>query len=183
MDQTESNEVPTSVRPNNINEQYVQRTSINNVDFSNVNNENSLHVHGSVPVTQNVTYEFYLPTGDARVYLVTYTELSTHEIARRLNSRVNLSHIPEYQFPYHYNLQSLIHQQIQQQVQQTGNYQRDNNSDAMMIQPTTQAYSENHIFNASTIPSSEVVSDTIQVTPDIGSDEGDIGLTNRVDPK
>ncbi|PKB94977.1 hypothetical protein RhiirA5_437634, partial [Rhizophagus irregularis] len=34
------------------------------------------------------------------------------------NNSINLSHIPDYQFPHHYNVQSLIQQQIQQRVQQ-----------------------------------------------------------------
>ncbi|CAG8439540.1 13999_t:CDS:2 [Funneliformis caledonium] len=167
MDQAENNYVPSSNHPNNIDEQNVQRTSINNVDeFSNIRNETSLHVHDTVPVNQNFTYEFYLPTNDARIYHVTYTELPTHEIARRLNSRINLSHVPEFQFPYHYNIQSLIHQRIQQQLQQT---------------TTSQAYSENPIYNEASTPSSEVVSDIMQDTQDMGCDEGGSGLINRAD--
>ncbi|PKY48333.1 hypothetical protein RhiirA4_463907 [Rhizophagus irregularis] len=66
-----------------------------------------------------VFFYFYLPN-DAIVYRVTYSELNPSENVQLLNNGrqgFQISHIPDYQLSHHYNLQSLIRQQIQQQVQ------------------------------------------------------------------
>jgi hypothetical protein len=93
----------------------IQHTSINNVEKSS---------NTTTFVPQNVTFEFYFPL-HSRMYHVTYTELRPSENARLLNNSINLSHIPNNQFPYHFNIQSLIQQQIQQQVQQPVYHQQD----------------------------------------------------------
>src|SRR5438034_729976 len=89
------------------------------------------------------------------IYHVTYTELHPLENARLLNNSINLSHIPDHQFPHHYNVQSLIQQQIQQQVQQVQQpvvYQQNNiqqQSFDTSIQPTSQVYSDNNAYYTS----------------------------------
>ncbi|PKC07213.1 hypothetical protein RhiirA5_418496 [Rhizophagus irregularis] len=110
--QTGNNFAPSHFLDNNNND---QRTSINNVGMSN-----TFIINTITPTLQNDTFEFYFPLhdNDTRIYYITYTELHPLEIAQFLNNRVNLSCIPDHQFPQHYNIQSLIRQQIQQQVQQ-----------------------------------------------------------------
>ncbi|CAB5198416.1 unnamed protein product [Rhizophagus irregularis] len=59
------------------------------------------------------TFEFYLPLpNDTRIYRVTYKALYLFEVAQLLNKNINLSHIPDYEFPHHYNIQSLIKQRF-----------------------------------------------------------------------
>src|SRR5581483_7436533 len=92
---------------------------------SNNNNlvNDGMHVHVASPnsyvaslnslASQN-TFEFYLfLPNDIRIYHVVYTELHIFEIAQLLNDRINL----------YYNTQTLIQQQIQQQVQLSVGYQ------------------------------------------------------------
>ncbi|RIA89798.1 hypothetical protein C1645_824252 [Glomus cerebriforme] len=111
MHQTENSFAPLQILNNN--EQNIQHSSINNATMSNT------IINTAIPAPQNATFEFYFPFG-SRIYHITYqcTELHPLENARLLNNNINLSHIPNYQFPHHYNIQSLIQQQIQQQVQQ-----------------------------------------------------------------
>ena len=160
--QTENSFVPLQI-PNNNNElNNVQHTSINNVGMSNP----TLHIH------QNTTFEFYLPLpNDTRVYHVTYTELNSFDIARRLNNNINLSHIADYHLPHHHNIQSLIqqliHQQVQQQVQQPVESQiYQPNSTQHQSFDTMRTSHDNNIYNAA---SSEPISDNrdtiMQTTP------------------
>src|SRR5436190_19797123 len=116
MDQTGNNFVPSQIIDNN-NENF-QHTS--NVGMSNM----ILDTNTTAPAApQNTTFQFYLPLpNDTRVYHVTYRELDSSEIAQFLNNSINLSHIPYYQFPHHYNLQSLIQQRI---VQPPVDYQQN----------------------------------------------------------
>ncbi|GBC09212.1 hypothetical protein RclHR1_00870003 [Rhizophagus clarus] len=114
-----------------------------------VNNTNT-----TPPTLQNNTFEFYLPLpNDTRIYHITYTELNSTEVARLLNNRIDLSHIPDHRFPYHYNVQHLIRQQI---GQQSVGYQQNTiprqSSDTMNIQPIFQEYSDNSTYNVSSIP-------------------------------
>jgi hypothetical protein len=62
-------------------------------------------------MTQSTTFEvyFHLPN-DTRIYRVTYSELHPSENIRLLNNGIDLSHIPDYQFPHHYDVQSSIRQ-------------------------------------------------------------------------
>jgi hypothetical protein len=76
----------------------------NNIGISNSNNN---------------VFEFYLPLpNDNRIYRVTYTELNSFEIARRLNNDIDISHIPDSQLSHHQNVQHFIRHQIHQRVQQ-----------------------------------------------------------------
>ncbi|CAB4391429.1 unnamed protein product [Rhizophagus irregularis] len=133
--QTGNNFAPSHFLDNNNND---QRTSINNVGMSN-----TFIINTITPTLQNDTFEFYFPLhdNDTRIYYITYTELHPLEIAQFLNNRVNLSCIPDHQLPQHYNIQSLIRQQIQQQVQQPV-YQQNSvqqQSFDTIIQPTQQS--------------------------------------------
>ncbi|CAG8756926.1 uncharacterized protein OCT59_027259 [Rhizophagus irregularis] len=144
---------------NNNNDQH---TSINNVEMSNTIIINTL------PALQNDTFEFYFPLpNSARIYYVTYTELHPLENARLLNNSINLSRIPDHQLPHHYNLQSLIRQQIQQQGQQPV-YQQNNVQQQFFdttIQPTSQVYSDNNnAYNAASNSVNGTISDNIQDT-------------------
>ena len=56
--------------------------------------------------------EFYLPLPPR----VRYTALQLIEVAQLLNNGIDLSHISDHQFPHHHNIQSLIRQQIQQDI-------------------------------------------------------------------
>ncbi|PKK63847.1 hypothetical protein RhiirC2_788330 [Rhizophagus irregularis] len=61
-------------------------------------------INNTTSAPQNITFEFYLSLpNDTRIYHVTYTELNSMEIARLLNNRIDLSHIPDHQLPFHYN--------------------------------------------------------------------------------
>ncbi|PKK61869.1 hypothetical protein RhiirC2_815941 [Rhizophagus irregularis] len=93
-----------------------------------INNSNDI-----APASQNNTFEFYLPLpNDTRIYHVIYTELNSTEIARLLNNRIDLSHIPNHRLPYHYNVQHIIRQQITIPQQ---------SFDTMDVQPIYQEYS------------------------------------------
>src|SRR6266496_2092483 len=83
-------------------------------------------INTATPAPQNAVFEFYfhLPD-DTRIYRVTYSELHPSENIQLLNNGINLSHIPNHQFPHHYNIQSQIQQQILQQVQQPVYYQQN----------------------------------------------------------
>jgi hypothetical protein len=152
-DQTENNFTPSQIVDNNF-----QHNSTNNVD--NVGTS----VTNLAP--QNITYEFYLPLpNEGRIYYVTYTELDTLEIARHLNNRIDLSHIPNNQFSRHYNIQSLIHQQFQQ-VQQPVNQQQQS------FNNMTQVYSN---YN----DSNENITDNMQ---DTGYDEVRPVTENMLNP-
>ncbi|RGB29823.1 hypothetical protein C1646_766134 [Rhizophagus diaphanus] len=75
--------------------------------------------------TTHKTFKFYLPLpNDTRIYCVTYTALNLFEIAQLLNNGINLSHIPEYQFPHHYNIQFLIRQFVESQIYQPNGIQQ-----------------------------------------------------------
>ncbi|GBC45157.1 uncharacterized protein OCT59_027324 [Rhizophagus irregularis] len=151
MDQTGNSSAPQNNNENN------QHTLINNVGVSDTN-LNTLHINSINPtilVPHNTTFEFYFPSpNDARIYHVTYqyTELHPLENARLLNDRINLSHIPDYQLPHNYNLQSLIQQQIQQQVHHPIVYQQNNTQQQPFdtTQPISQVYSNNDTYNAAT---------------------------------
>ncbi|CAB4435142.1 unnamed protein product [Rhizophagus irregularis] len=130
------------------NNENIQHTLINNVGVSNTN-LNTLH---SVPHNNNkFEFYFYLPN-DTRIYRVTYSysELNPSENVQLLNNGINLSHIPDYLFPHHYNVQSRIQQQIQQQVQHSNIYQQNDIQQQSFdtTQPTSQEYSNNDIYNA-----------------------------------
>ncbi|CAG8653034.1 uncharacterized protein OCT59_003534 [Rhizophagus irregularis] len=143
MNKTENSFAPLQVLDNRGNE-IIQHTLINNdnVEIPNIN-LNTLHdtidtlntLNTATSMTQNTIFEFYfhLPN-DTRIFHVTYSELHPSENIRLLNNSINLSHIPDYQFPHHYNVQSLVRQQIQQRVQQP--------FDIMRSQPTPQVYLE-----------------------------------------
>ncbi|GBC09688.1 hypothetical protein RclHR1_09040007 [Rhizophagus clarus] len=95
---------------NNNNEPSYRQTS--NVGMPSRN-------HNSGPATSGPkTFEFYFPlsndTNDTRIYYVTYTELNSLDIARRLNENIDLSHIPNYQLSNHHNVQNSIQRQIVQ---------------------------------------------------------------------
>ncbi|GBB84155.1 hypothetical protein RclHR1_01080011 [Rhizophagus clarus] len=137
------------------------QTFVNSVGMSSNFNINT------TPSLQNDTFEFYFPLpNDTRIYYVTYTELHPLENAQLLNNSINLSHIPEYQFPHHYNIQSLIRQQIQQVQQHI--YQQNNVQQQFFntaIQPTPQvAYSadNNNVYNMAPNPVNGTISDNIQ---------------------
>ncbi|RIA79165.1 hypothetical protein C1645_841377 [Glomus cerebriforme] len=135
MDPTGNNFVPLQI-PDNNNENNFQHTSINTI----------------TPAPQDAIFVVYLSLpNDTRIYRVTYqyTELHPLENVQLLNNRIN---IPDSQFPHHYNIQSLIQQQIQQQVHQPVVYQQNNiqqqSFDTMRIQPTSQInYSDNNANN------------------------------------
>ncbi|PKC54381.1 hypothetical protein RhiirA1_477426, partial [Rhizophagus irregularis] len=97
--------------------------------------------------------------------------LNPSENVQLLNNGINLSHIPDYQLPHHYNVQSLIQQQIQQRVQHPivlSN--RQQSFDA--TQPTSQVYSNNDTYNTASISVNGIVSyDNMQ-------DMGDTGFNN-----
>ncbi|EXX56038.1 hypothetical protein RirG_219790 [Rhizophagus irregularis DAOM 197198w] len=64
---------------------------------------------------------------------------------------IDLSRIPSHQLPHHYNIQSLIRQQIQQQVQQSIYHQNNVQQQFIdtTIQPTSQVHSDNNnVYNA-----------------------------------
>ncbi|GBB94646.1 hypothetical protein RclHR1_23980003 [Rhizophagus clarus] len=144
------------------NEQY---TSLNNVGISNTFN----NTHNTTPpATQNVTFEFYFPfllPNDTRIYHDTYqyTELHPLENVRLLNNRINLSHIPDHQFPLHNNIHSLIQQQIQQQVQQPV-YQQNTeyNIQQQLFDTTSQIDSSNNTHDTTSISINGTISDNIQ---------------------
>ncbi|CAB4408112.1 unnamed protein product [Rhizophagus irregularis] len=122
MNQTENSFAPLQVLDNRGNE-TIQHTLINNdnVEIPNIN-LNTLHdtidtlntLNTATSTTQNTIFEFYF-------HLPNDTPLT------------NLSHIPDYQFPHHYNV-PLVRQQIQKRVQQP--------FDIMRSQPTPQVYFE-----------------------------------------
>ena len=163
MDQTGNIFAPLD----NNNELNIQHTSINDVGMSNT------AVNTATPATsQNIAYEFYfhLPN-DTRIYRVTYSELHPSENIRLLNNGINLSHIPDHQFPHHYNIQSQIQQQIQQQAQQPVYYQQNGiqqqSFDTMMIQPnlpTLQVYSDNNVYSTVSTSVNGAISDNTQDT-------------------
>jgi hypothetical protein len=119
MDQTENNFAPLQILDNK--NESIQHTLINNTGITdtNLNTFTINTINTATSTTQNTTFEFYfhLPN-DARIFRVTYSELQPSENIRLLNSGINLSHIPDYKLPHHYNVQSFIRQQIQQRVQQ-----------------------------------------------------------------
>ena len=77
-----------------------------------------------------------------------------------------ISHIPDHQFPYHYNIQSLIKQQIQQQFQQPVVYQQNSIQQSFdtMIQPTSQVYSDDNAHNTASVSVNGTNSDDNQDT-------------------
>ncbi|PKY49752.1 hypothetical protein RhiirA4_465861 [Rhizophagus irregularis] len=89
--------------------------------------------------TTHKTFKFYLPLpNDTRIYCVTYTALNLlFEIAQLLNNGINLSHIPDYQFPHHYNIQFLIRQFVESQIYQPNGIQQQ----SFGFQPNSQVYS------------------------------------------
>ncbi|CAG8574715.1 uncharacterized protein OCT59_008962 [Rhizophagus irregularis] len=107
-------------QPNGIQQQFFRFQSNSQVyssDINPLNNNNDpnilindgTHINIASPAPQN-TFEFYLPSPYGMlIYHVTYTELHSFEIAQLLNNDCII------QFLNHYN--SLIQQQLQQQVQ------------------------------------------------------------------
>ncbi|CAB4442796.1 unnamed protein product [Rhizophagus irregularis] len=152
----QADNISTLFHNNNNNDQH---TSINNVEMSNT------FIINTLPALQNDTFEFYFPLpNSARIYYVTYTELHPLENARLLNNSINLSRIPDHQLPHHYDLQSLIRQQIQQQGQQPV-YQQNNVQQQFFdttIQPTSDT--NNNANNAASNSVNETISDNIQNT-------------------
>jgi hypothetical protein len=103
--QTGNSSSSRQILNNNNNSENIQQSLINSVEVSNPN-LNTLPIstiNTPTPAPQN---EFYLLSGDARIYYVTYqyTELHPLENVRLLNDRINLSHIPNYQIPHHNNM-------------------------------------------------------------------------------
>ncbi|CAB5213428.1 unnamed protein product [Rhizophagus irregularis] len=120
----------------------------------NVQLLNALHnINTATPAPQNVTFEFYFHlSDDTRIYRVTYSELSPSENVQLLNNGINLSHIPDYLLPDHYYLQSLIRQQIQQQVQHPVYQQNDIQQQSFdNSQSTSQMYSNNDTYSNETV--------------------------------
>ncbi|CAB4493039.1 uncharacterized protein OCT59_026909 [Rhizophagus irregularis] len=133
---TGNNFVP-SIIDNNENFQHTSMI----LDTSHINN-----IDMTALAPQNITFEFYLPLpNDTRIYHVTYTELNSVGIAQLLNDRINLSHILNHRLPYHYNIQNLIRQEI---VQKSTSQQ---SFDTMDIQRNFQEYSDNNVFDVSSI--------------------------------
>ncbi|GBB89013.1 hypothetical protein RclHR1_15650001 [Rhizophagus clarus] len=99
-----------------------------------------------------IRFEFYLPLPND-IYHITYTELNSIEIARLLNNRIDLSHVSNHSNQYHCNVQNLIQQQ---NFQQPVGYQQDivpqQSFDTMHIQPTFQEYSDDNIYDISSVP-------------------------------
>ncbi|PKY47773.1 hypothetical protein RhiirA4_463139 [Rhizophagus irregularis] len=86
----------------------------------------------------------------------------------KCETSINLSHIPDPQFPLHNNIHSLIQQQIQQLIQLLV-YQQNtaNNIQQQLllfetIQPTTQVFSNNNTFDTTSISVNGTISDNIQ---------------------
>ncbi|GBB84156.1 hypothetical protein RclHR1_01080012 [Rhizophagus clarus] len=97
--QTGNGSTPLHILNNNNND---QQTFVNTVRMPN-----TFIIDTTTPTFQNDTFEFYLSLpNDTRIYYITYTELHQLEIARLLNNSINLSRIPDHQFPNHYNTDS-----------------------------------------------------------------------------
>ncbi|CAB4478438.1 hypothetical protein RhiirA5_427682 [Rhizophagus irregularis] len=159
MDQTGNSSAPQQIF-NNKNES-IQHTLINNVGISDLN---TLHINSTTPAPYNTTYEFYfhLPN-DTRIYRVTYSELNLSENVQLLNNGIN--HIPGYLLPHHYNVQSLIQKQIQQQVQHPIYQQNDIQQQSFdTTQSTFQVYSNNDTYNTASISVNGTVSYDMQDT-------------------
>jgi hypothetical protein len=121
-------------------------------DYSNL--DQTANTFAVAPTLRNAIFEFYLPLPNGRI---TYTELDSLEIARLLNNRIDLSHVPDDQLPRHHNIQSFIQQQF---LQQPIDYQQNNVQQQYFdIQPT-QVYSHDH--NTASIPTNETISDDIR---------------------
>ncbi|RIA97129.1 hypothetical protein C1645_314545 [Glomus cerebriforme] len=136
MNQTGNSSTPSQIADNN----NFQQTS--NVNMPNTNST-ILHDNTVAP-PQNTTFEFYLPLpNDTRVYYVTYTELDSLEIARRLNNGMNNGMNIS---PFHYNIQSLIHQLIHQIQQQNIQQQSFDN-----ISQMSQMYVDNNAHNTASV--------------------------------
>ena len=121
---------------------FYSDSSIYNTTLIPSNINDNIH-----PVPQN-TFEFYLYLPNYMyIYRVTYTELHTFEVAQLLNNSINL----------YYNIQSLIHQQIQQPVE-SQIYQDSVQSMNIQVQSL-----DDNIYNDS-IPSNKVISENTQDT-------------------
>ncbi|RGB41679.1 hypothetical protein C1646_810528 [Rhizophagus diaphanus] len=181
MDQT-GNSFTTQQILNNNNNENIQHTLINNGGVPNTD-LNTLHTNTNhtTLASQNTIFEFYfhLPN-DTRIFHVIYSELNPSENVQLLNNGINLSHIPYYQLPHHYNVQSLVRQQIQQRVQHHTVYQQNDRIQQQSFdttQPTSsQVYSNNdtnnNTYNAASISANGIVSyDNMQ-------DMGDTGFNN-----
>src|ERR1041384_2460698 len=93
------------------------------------------------------TFEFYLPVpNDTRIYRVRYTALRLFEVARLLNNCIDLSHISDNQLSHHYDVQSLIQQQIRQNLVESQIYQQIGTQQLSF-------YSDSSIYNTTLIPS------------------------------
>ena len=128
-------------------------TSIDNVGMPNLNTSTA------IPAPQNTIYEVYLPLPNGSICYVTYTVLSTLEISRLLNNRIDLSHIPDDQLSHHHNIHSFVQQQF---LQQPVDYQQNDIQQQQCFdsQPP-QIYSDNTVYNEVSIPSNEAISDDI----------------------
>ena len=72
--------------------------------------------------------------------------LHLFEVARLLNDCISLSHISSDQYSHHHNVQSLIQQQIQQNLIESQIYQRNGTRQQSF-------YPDGNIYNATSIPS------------------------------
>ncbi|GBC04013.1 hypothetical protein RclHR1_05470004 [Rhizophagus clarus] len=170
ISQTGNNFTPLQILDNNNNNDNVNiqhHTSNNNLGMSSVSLNDT-----ATPALQNATFEFYCPlSNDTRIYHVTYqfTELHPLENARLLNDRINLSHIPNYQLQLHRNVESLIRQQIQQQVQQPVVYQQNSiQQQSFDTIQSSQAYLNNNAYDTASVSVNGTVSHDMQDTRNTG---------------
>jgi hypothetical protein len=131
-----------------------------NTSIENMMGMSNLNTNTVVLVPQNTTFEVYLPL-NGRIYHVTYTELNLIGIARHLNSRLDLSQVPDDQLTHHHNIQSFIQQQF---LQQHVDYNQQNNIQQQYFDTQPTPY-PNNAYNAVSAPSNEATtSDDIQDT-------------------
>ncbi|CAG8539023.1 uncharacterized protein OCT59_017033 [Rhizophagus irregularis] len=123
----------SNIMPNIIPNNYTMENYSTKNDFAIYqNDEPNIRQISSVGMQNNFinpaapkseTYECYLPMpNERRFFHVTYTEIDEFEITQLLNNNINLSHIPNHQFPHHYNIQNSIQRHIIQNSQQNYNF-------------------------------------------------------------
>ncbi|RIA86369.1 hypothetical protein C1645_779878 [Glomus cerebriforme] len=138
-------------------------TNNNEFCFQQNDNVRMSNVNPTTPTSQP-TFEFYLPLpNDTRIYHVTYTELDSSEIARLLNNNINLSHIPDHQFPHHHKVQYLIQQRIQPPIYHHHHHHQPQQSFDVTrkIQPISKVYLNNNVYN---LASNEPIPNDMQNT-------------------
>jgi hypothetical protein len=97
VDQSGNSPAPQQIDYDN--NENIQRTLINNIGVSDTNLNTS---HTSISTPRSNAQRFFVNLqNDTRIYYVIYSELNPLEIVQLLN---NLSHIPDYLLPHHYNL-------------------------------------------------------------------------------